>query len=254
MLPLAEPLLAALLSLFSQCRQHGHKNLILAKKNIFAFVALGIDDKGGSALTLALYKMHFETKFIDDTKLHYALAAESYIAQNSISDYIAQALLWIHDEQDRADACLHPTTKLPLLAIIEDVLVRTHGQRIQDEFHSLLVKDRIEHLASVYSLLSRVPETLDPLRTRFEEFVKSEGLAAVQTAVENAENGGAADDGQEGIFNCDYSSPVLKVLLWNLRTLLILNFYLSSDFNLIQMSKKEKSPKTKRNALPNRGR
>lgn len=35
-------------------------------------------------------------------------------------------------------------------------------------------------LHRMYSLLSRIPEGLDPLRTRFEEHVRKAGLSAIE--------------------------------------------------------------------------
>jgi cullin 1 len=52
-----------------------------------------------------------------------------------------------------------------------------------ENFQSLLDYDKDEDLQRMYSLLSRIPEGLEPLRRKFEEHVKRTGLAAVSKLV-----------------------------------------------------------------------
>jgi cullin 1 len=52
-----------------------------------------------------------------------------------------------------------------------------------ENFQSLLEYDKYEDLQRMYSLLSRIPEGLEPLRRKFEEHVKRTGLAAVSELV-----------------------------------------------------------------------
>ncbi|KAH9980008.1 Cullin family-domain-containing protein [Lactifluus volemus] len=52
-----------------------------------------------------------------------------------------------------------------------------------ESFQSLLDYDKDEDLQRMYSLLSRIPEGLEPLRKKFEEHVKRTGLAAVAKLV-----------------------------------------------------------------------
>ncbi|KAH9979904.1 Cullin family-domain-containing protein [Lactifluus volemus] len=52
-----------------------------------------------------------------------------------------------------------------------------------DTFQSLLDYDKDQDLRRMYSLLSRIPEGLEPLRKKFEEHVKRTGLAAIATLV-----------------------------------------------------------------------
>lgn len=78
----------------------------------------------------------------------------------------------------------------------ENVLIRGHQQLLWDEFQALLDSEKPDgtlssshvcktHAVSVdlfriYTLLSRIPEGLDPLRKTFETHVKRTGLAAVE--------------------------------------------------------------------------
>jgi cullin 1 len=63
-----------------------------------------------------------------------------------------------------------------------------------DNFQNLLDFDKDEDLQRMYSLLSRIPEGLEPLRKKFEEHVKKAGLAAVSRLVgESASRGEGGD-------------------------------------------------------------
>lgn len=59
-------------------------------------------------------------------------------------------------------------------------------ETIWNEFQHLLEDDKIDDLTRMYTLLSRIPRGLEPLRTTLEKHVQNVGLQAVQT------NGSAA--------------------------------------------------------------
>lgn len=70
-----------------------------------------------------------------------------------------------------------------LVTACENVLVKAHIDLLQEEFQRLLEQDKEEDLNRMYNLLHRIPDGLDPLRARFEEFVKRVGLNAVERVV-----------------------------------------------------------------------
>lgn len=65
----------------------------------------------------------------------------------------------------------------------ETVLVKAHIDLLQEEFQRLLEQDKEDDLNRMYNLLHRIPDGLDPLRTRFEDYVKRVGLSAVERIV-----------------------------------------------------------------------
>ena len=60
------------------------------------------------------------------------------------------------------------------------MLVKAHSDILQEEFQRLLDQDKEEDLNRMYNLLHRIPDGLDPLRTRFEDHVKRVGLGNVE--------------------------------------------------------------------------
>ena len=76
----------------------------------------------------------------------------------------------------------------PLLKTCESTLIGNHATLLRDEFQALLDDDRREDLGRMYKLLSRIPDGLDPLRSRFEAHVRKAGLAAVEKVATDSDN------------------------------------------------------------------
>ena len=100
-----------------------------------------------------------------------------------MSDYLRKAEERLKEEEDRVERYLHTTTRKLLISKCEHILVRTHAELMWDSFQSLLDYDKDQDLRRIYSLLSRIPEGLEPLLRKFEEHVKRTGLAAIATLV-----------------------------------------------------------------------
>ena len=129
------------------------------------------------------YKEHFEIPFLTATEAYYKHESESFVAENPVSSYLKTAEERLKEEEDRVERYLHTTTRKLLITKCEHVLIRTHSQLMWENFQSLLDYDKDEDLQRMYSLLSRIPEGLEPLRRKFEEHVKRTGLAAVSKLV-----------------------------------------------------------------------
>jgi cullin 1 len=155
----------------------------LVKKVIDSFVSLGIHETDLNQISLTIYKKHFEIPFLDATEAYYKLESDSFIAENNLSDYLKKAEERLTEEEDRVERYLHKTTRKLLISKCEHILVGTHAEFMWDSFQSLLDYDKNQDLRRMYSLLSRIPGGLVPLRRKFEEHVKSTGLAAVATLV-----------------------------------------------------------------------
>ena len=148
-----------------------------------SFVSLGIDESDLNKASLDNYKEHLELPFLTATEAYYKHESESFVAENSVSDYLKKAEERLKEEEDRVERYLHTTTRKLLITKCEHVLVRAHSQLMWENFQSLLDYDKDEDLQRMYSLLSRIPEGLEPLRRKFEEHVKRTGLAAVSKLV-----------------------------------------------------------------------
>ena len=92
---------------------------------------------------------------------------------------MSQAETRLNEEQNRVQMYLHPDISGPLMKTCERVLIQEHAALLREEFQVLLDNDRQGDLQRMYNLLSRIPDGLDPLRTKFEAHVRKAGLSAV---------------------------------------------------------------------------
>ncbi|KAG8738767.1 hypothetical protein FRC10_006484 [Ceratobasidium sp. 414] len=151
----------------------------LVKKVVDSFVSLGLDQNDQSKAQLHVYQEEFEKPFIEATERYYSQESATFLQEHSGPKYLKKAEERLREEEDRVERYLHFSTRKTLLSKCEDVLIREHSVKMQDDFQNLLDYDRDEDLQRMYSLLARIPEGLDPLRKKFEEHVKKAGLAAI---------------------------------------------------------------------------
>lgn len=85
----------------------------------------------------------------------------------------------MQEEKEHVTLYLHPEILTPLMKCCNTALIANHSGLLRDEFQTLLDNDRIEDLGRMYKLLQKIPDGLDPLRTRFEKHVIAAGKASV---------------------------------------------------------------------------
>jgi len=174
-----QKLAGAILRLIEQQRNGETIDQGLVKKDVDSFVSLGIDEGDINKASLENYKDHFESPFLNATERYYKQESETFLAENSVSDYLKKAEERLREEEDRVERYLHTGTRKLLISKCEHVLIREHAELMWENFQNLLDYDKDEDLQRMYALLSRIPEGLEPLRKKFEEHVKKAGLMAV---------------------------------------------------------------------------
>ncbi|KAF9463083.1 Cullin [Collybia nuda] len=173
----------AVLRLITQQRNGEVIDQGLVKKTVDSFVSLGLDNVDLNKECLDIYKEHFESPFIEATEHYYKKESETFLAGNSVSDYLKKAEDRLREEEDRVERYLHTKTRKELISKCEHVLIREHSELMWENFQNLLDFDQDEDLQRMYALLSRIPEGLEPLRKKFEGHVKQAGLSAISKLV-----------------------------------------------------------------------
>ncbi|EKD18714.1 uncharacterized protein L3040_002140 [Drepanopeziza brunnea f. sp. 'multigermtubi'] len=149
------------------------------KSIVDSFVSLGLDEADPTKSTLDVYRYNFERPFLDATKVFYQVESKQFVAENSIVEYMKKAEVRLDEEEERVNMYLHPDIILPLKKCCNNALIADHSAILRDEFQILLDNDRYDDMQRMYNLLSRIPDGLEPLRTKFEAHVRKAGLAAV---------------------------------------------------------------------------
>ncbi|CAG8517302.1 9020_t:CDS:10 [Paraglomus occultum] len=172
--------MTAVLKLIERQRNGETVETKLIKSVVESFVSLGLEDNDTNKSSLEVYREHFETIFVDATRIYYKAESEDFVSKNSVTDYMKKAESRLAEEESRINSYLHPNTEKPLISTCETVLVKEHTDIMWEEFQNLLNMDKLDDLHRMYSLLSRIPEGLTPLRDRFEKHVRRAGLSAIE--------------------------------------------------------------------------
>ncbi|KAI5779294.1 Cullin [Geopyxis carbonaria] len=175
----------------------------MVKSIVDSFVSLGLDENDSSKSTLDVYRKFFEHPFLEATTAYYQMESKQFVAENSVVEYMKKkAESRLQEEQNRVQIYLHQDIHGPLLKTCERVLIQEHAPLLREEFQVLLDNDRQSDLQRMYNLLSRIPEGLDPLRTRFEAHVRRAGSSAVDKI---------ADEGGDSLEPKVYVDALLEV-------------------------------------------
>ncbi|KAI9846463.1 MAG: hypothetical protein M1838_001267 [Thelocarpon superellum] len=158
------------------------------KSIVDSFVSLGMDESDPTKSTLDVYRFNFEKPFLEATTKYYQNESKQFVAENSVVEYMKKAEARLDEEKDRVGLYLHPDIMTPLMRACQTVLIAEHSALLRDEFQVLLDNERQEDLARMYRLLSRIPDGLEPLRTKFEAHVRKAGLLAVEKVTGAGEN------------------------------------------------------------------
>ncbi|BFZ57313.1 ubiquitin ligase (cullin) of SCF [Savitreella phatthalungensis] len=175
-----EKLLVAVLIHIERHREGEPVETQLIKNAIDSYVSLGIDQQDPTRSTLDVYETHFSKRFLEATAAYYSRESEQFIQHNEVPDYLKKAETRLHEESERVDLYLHPSSLRPLLQTCEKALISAHAELLQEQFRVLLEHERREDMERMYRLLERVPDGLGPLRETFEDHVRKAGLAAVE--------------------------------------------------------------------------
>lgn len=141
-------------------------------------MSLGIDNENPDAVCLETYTEHIETPLVDASEEYYRLESEAFLSEHTISEYLRKVDERLQQEDNRVARYLREETRATLLPACEHALIRENEELLWEHFAKLIDSDQDEDLRRIYMLLARIPESLEPMRKRFEGHVKWEGLSS----------------------------------------------------------------------------
>lgn len=183
-----EKVMAAVLKLVEKQRNGETIDQLQVKAIVDSFVSLGLDENDPTKSTLDVYRRHFETPFLQNTKEYYQRESKLFVAENSVVEYMKKAEARLDEEKERVGLYLHPEIMKKLMEVCNEALITDHSLLLRDEFQVLLDNERREDLTRMYKLLSRIKDGLDPLRNRFEAHVRRKGDDSVKKVATSGDN------------------------------------------------------------------
>eukprot|EP01027_Heterolobosea_sp_BB2_P017552 GEZU01024849.1.p1 GENE.GEZU01024849.1~~GEZU01024849.1.p1 ORF type:complete len:563 (+),score=189.58 GEZU01024849.1:85-1773(+) len=134
-------------------------------------MGLGVDD---------VYTNEFEVYAEAETKEYYRAESEKWLSQYNLPEYLVRAEERIKDEMNRLQTIFSINSQNKLMKICDIQLLSVPQQRLLEMEGSgleVLIRDeKLEDLARLYRLMSRVEGGLQPVADIFRNYVTKQGL------------------------------------------------------------------------------
>ncbi|TGZ71761.1 hypothetical protein CRM22_002466 [Opisthorchis felineus] len=138
---------------------------------------------------LKLYQSTFLPEFIRQSQQFYTQESNAFLRLMSVPDYLVHVDKRIKEEEDRLVSYLEPnsTRKLLLSTLVSELLTRTLDHLLENGLVGSLKAKETKQLGLFYSLLSKVPNGVDKLRTHFRQYVIQLGRDLVENPTQDPE-------------------------------------------------------------------
>ena len=145
--------------------------------------------------TLGLYHKSFLPPFLASATAYFAAEASAMTTNLKIREYLNHCTARLAEAHDTVTLHLDPSTRGPLVQLMEDSLVRPHVGTLLSQFHLLLGSDSApqppsggsaaatDHLKTLYGFLGRV-DGLEPMKAALEGYVKKQGGEIIKGSAE----------------------------------------------------------------------
>ena len=130
-----------------------------------------------------VYEEDFEKHFLQQSAEFYRVESQKFLAENSASVYIRKVEQRINEEAERARHYLDASTESVIVKVVEQELISRHMKNIVEMEHSgvlhMLENQKIDDLARMYKLFSRVENGLTTIITAVSNHLRQEGRSSV---------------------------------------------------------------------------
>ncbi|XP_022170052.1 cullin-3 isoform X1 [Myzus persicae] len=131
-----------------------------------------------------VYEEDFEKPFLEQSAEFYKMESQKFLDENSACIYIRKVESRIMEESDRAKHYLDDSTESRIVEVIEIELIKRNMKTIVEMENSgvvyMLKNNKIDDLACMYKLLSRVSEGLKTMADSVSQYLRELGKSLVQ--------------------------------------------------------------------------
>nr|CAD2175465.1 unnamed protein product [Meloidogyne enterolobii] len=134
-------------------------------------------------MNLQIYDRSFEREFLKATEHFYREESSLQIQELNISNYLQFAQKRLIEEEERIQLYLEYSTSKKLIGIVEKCFIADYLDSIISKGpYQLISEQRLDDLALLFQLLSRVKDGQLALKNAFSEHIKKVGRAMVMDA------------------------------------------------------------------------
>ena len=124
-----------------------------------------------------VYREDFENALLEATTLHYSQKSTSWVATDSLPEYMVKSEECLKQEKERVDVYLNKSSEDRLFKTIEKELLMNHATQLLEKDSSgcamLLRDDKKEDLSRMFRLFSRLGnEGLEPIAKIFKKHIQ----------------------------------------------------------------------------------
>jgi len=132
---------------------------------------------------LTTYREHFEHYYIQRSREYYVNESANVLRSGNPNEYMLFVDRKYKEEQTRIDTYLDPSTKKPMMEMMDSVLLHGHAESFQSLFEAALAHNSVGDIACLYRLLKRV-NAVGPLIKMFETHVEEYGRNQLESVKE----------------------------------------------------------------------
>nr|CAB3234773.1 cullin-5-like [Phallusia mammillata] len=125
---------------------------------------------------LQIYHEHFESSYVQATEKHYNSAAENYLNDNGVREYMKYAQQKLSEENQRATRYLESSSVSVLDKHCVSVLVSRFTDAMLAECPHMIRENETDQLSLMFNLMNRVPDGINPIIKYLSEYILQQGL------------------------------------------------------------------------------
>jgi cullin 3 len=152
----------------------------------------GLYDTGAESAGSKLYVASFEPKFLQTSLEFYRHEGQALLAESDAKTFCTRARKRISEEQERCQQTISKTTDLKIKAVVEQELIAANIKDVINMegtgVRNMLDHDKVQDLANVYELISRVDQKKAALRDVVKNRVVDLGNDINKHAIDAGDN------------------------------------------------------------------
>ena len=131
-----------------------------------------------------VYDEEFEVYYLETSGNFYRNESQSFINTNSCPDYLIKVENRLKEEIDRVAHYLDSSTKMNIMEVVERELISVHMFTLLNNpetgFITMLREDQIEDLSRMYTLFYRIPNGLEAMKKKLNQYIKELGIQIIK--------------------------------------------------------------------------
>ncbi|TMW55882.1 hypothetical protein Poli38472_008530 [Pythium oligandrum] len=147
--------------------------------------------------SLTVYEEHFEKALIEASESYYSAKSKAWLSEDSTPVYLQKVEEALQSERSRVERYLNSVTDSKLSNCLEGVLLeKTESELIERENSgviALLRNDKLDDLARMFRLFSRIKNGLEPIAELVQKYITTVGNDIVEKRAKAVAEGNIKD-------------------------------------------------------------